>query len=187
MATGTTTTESRDVAAPLPNIKSSAAILSGAGLKHVSSMSIPEHAHLSDDDIANTSSLMKAFASSPALCTVGSLLGLSNQAEPLSAEEEAEYAEFGDLAELYSEDPSVQATTAFPNYDTASSHHSIGGLAQSASFNCLPSLLASVGESPRPRAGSDPAMHDPEISDALFAELQNLVSSQDRSVNDDVH
>lgn len=30
-------------------------------------------------------------------------------------------------------------------------------------------------------------LSDPEISDALFAELQNLVSSQDRSVNDDVH
>ncbi|KAF4674295.1 hypothetical protein FOL47_009446 [Perkinsus chesapeaki] len=191
-ATDASVTEFGDVAAPLPNIKSSAAILGGgSGLRHVASMSIPQP-HLNDDDgdgdMASTSNLMKAFASSPALCTVGSLLGLANQAEPLSAEEEAEFAEFGALSELYSQDPSVQAGLASPAFHTSSSkanntgHHSLGGLAQSASFNCFPSLLASVGESSRPRAGSDPAMHghddDTRSSDALFAELQNLVSSQ---------
>ncbi|KAF4693018.1 hypothetical protein FOZ60_012009 [Perkinsus olseni] len=182
-ATEASGTEFGDVAAPLPNIKSSAAILGGSGLKHVASMSIPQQPHLNDDDaMASTSNLMKAFASSPALCTVGSLLGLSNQAEPLSPEEEAELAEFGALSELYSQDPSAQASPSYHATSSSSTHHNIGGLAQSASFNCFPSLLASVGESPRPRAGSDPAMHghddDSKASDDLLAELQNLVSRQ---------
>lgn len=77
-ATEASATEFGDVAAPLPNIKSSAAILSGSGLQHVASMSIPQQSHLDGDDgdaMTSTSNLMKAFASSPALCTVGSLLG----------------------------------------------------------------------------------------------------------------